>query len=50
MGWNNKDKTPVFHYMTAFTGETAPTAEKAMELTMDKESGFLKDGQMTLRE
>ncbi|WP_024860525.1 relaxase/mobilization nuclease domain-containing protein [Ruminococcus flavefaciens] len=33
--WDNQDKTPVFHYMTAFTGETAPTAEKAMELTKE---------------
>ncbi len=29
---NNQDKTPVFHYMTSFTNETAPTPEKAMEL------------------
>lgn len=31
--WNNQDKTPIFHYMTSFTDKTAPTAEKAMELT-----------------
>lgn len=31
--WGNQDKTPIFHYMTSFTDETAPTAEKAMELT-----------------
>lgn len=31
--FNNEDKTPLFHYMTSFTSETAPTAEKTMELT-----------------
>ena len=31
---NNQDKTPVFHYMTSFTNETAPTPEKAMELAI----------------
>jgi len=31
--WGNEDKTPVFHYMQSFTEETAPTPEKAMELT-----------------
>ena len=31
---NNQDKTPVFHYMTSFTNETAPTPEKAMEAIM----------------
>lgn len=31
--WGNENCTPCFHYVTAFTGETAPTAEKAMELT-----------------
>ena len=33
--WDNQDKTPCFHYVTSFTDETAPTAEKAMELTKD---------------
>lgn len=31
--WGNEDKTPVFHYVQSFTKETAPTPEKAMELT-----------------
>ena len=26
--FNNEDKTPLFHYMTSFTAETAPTVEK----------------------
>ena len=33
--YNNQDKTPVFHYMTSFMNETAPTPEKAMELTKE---------------
>lgn len=33
--WGNQDKTPCFHYMTSFTEGTAPTAEKAMELTKE---------------
>ena len=31
--WNNDGKTPVYHDVLSFTKETAPTAEKAMELT-----------------
>lgn len=31
--FNNQDKTPLFHYVTSFTSKTAPTAEKALELT-----------------
>lgn len=30
--FGNQDKTPVFHYMLSFTNESAPTAERAMEL------------------
>lgn len=33
--WGNEDKTPCFHYMTSFTKETAPTPERAMELTKE---------------
>ena len=33
--WGNQDKSPCFHYVTSFTSETAPTAEKAMELTKE---------------
>ncbi len=33
--FNNTGKTPVFHYVTSFTKETAPTAERAMELTKE---------------
>lgn len=31
--FGNEDKTPVFHYVTSYTEESAPTPEKAMELT-----------------
>ena len=31
--FGNTGKTPVFHYVQSFTAETAPTPEKAMELT-----------------
>ncbi len=31
--FNNQNKTPLCHYMTSYTAETAPTPEKAMELT-----------------
>lgn len=31
--FNNENKTPLFHYMTSFTPDTAPTPERAMELT-----------------
>ena len=33
--FGNENKTRVFHYMAAFTDKTAPTAEKAMELTKE---------------
>lgn len=33
--YNNQDKTPVFHYITSFTEETAPTAERAMEIAKE---------------
>ena len=33
--WGNENKSPCFHYVTSFTDETAPTAEKAMELTKE---------------
>lgn len=31
--FNNQHKTPLFHYMTSYTPDTAPTPEKALELT-----------------
>lgn len=31
--FNNQYKTPLFHYITSYTPETAPTPEEAMELT-----------------
>ncbi len=31
--WGNENKTPVFHYVTSYTEETASTPEQAMELT-----------------
>lgn len=31
--FNNQDKTPLFHFNPSYTTETAPTAEKAMEIT-----------------
>lgn len=31
--FNNEEKTPAYHYIVSFTHETAPTPEKAMELT-----------------
>lgn len=31
--WGNTDKTPVYHSVLSFTKATAPTAERAMELT-----------------
>ena len=31
--WGNEGKTPVYHKVLSFTKETAPTAERAMELT-----------------
>lgn len=33
--FNNQESTPVYHYMLSFTQETAPTAERAMELTKE---------------
>lgn len=33
--YGNQDKTPIFHYMTSYTEETAPTPEIAMELTKE---------------
>ena len=33
--FNNENKTKAFHYMVSYTTETAPTAEKAMELTKE---------------
>lgn len=33
--FNNTGKTPVFHYVTSYTRETATTAERAMELTKE---------------
>ena len=31
--FDNQCYTPIFHYITSYTKKTAPTAEKAMELT-----------------
>lgn len=33
--WNNQGKTPVFHFVTSFTNETAKTADEAMALTKE---------------
>lgn len=37
--WGNEDKTPVYHYVLSFTKETAPTVERAMEITEEVFSG-----------
>ena len=41
--FNNQGKTPVYHYMTSFTKETAPTAERAMELTQEIFEPIIKE-------
>ncbi len=41
--WGNEEKTPVYHDVLSFTKKTAPTAEKAMELTQEIFSAYLDD-------
>lgn len=41
--WGNECKTPVYHDVLSFTKKTAPTAERAMELTHEIFSPYLDD-------
>lgn len=43
--FNNQYKTPLFHYMTSYTPETALTTEKAMEFTQQIFAPFTENHQ-----
>ncbi|WP_303790732.1 relaxase/mobilization nuclease domain-containing protein [Ruminococcus flavefaciens] len=45
--FNNQNKTPLFHYVTSYSPETAPTPEKALELT-DKVFSNITDSHQAL--